>query len=319
MVRWLSGVWVGMLACGLLAGAGAQETRVPVVPNADPFITFHPVEGKYLLLATTGRNITIGSGPTVETAGQASKVVFTPADGMEQLWSPTLWEMDGKWWIYFTARMPGQKHAIYVLESDTKDPLGSYTFRGALNLGRPAIDPSVLLVDGVRYLMWVSVDRGENAIQIVRLAGAMRPVGESVTIAEPEYGWEKGAGSTRNYPVDEGPTALYHAGKTFVVFSGSDTAAPVYCLGLLTLAGKDPMDRRKWKKSSEPVFQASPANAVYGPGRGTFADGGDGKYWLLYAAKATGEPTAAGRKTWAQPFVWGKDGTPVFGEPLSRP
>ena len=318
-LHWMSRVWGVVLACGFLSGAWAQEVATPVVPNADPFITLHPVNGKYLLLATTGRNITLWSGPSVQTAGQAAKVLFTPTDGLEQLWSPTLWKMNGKWWIYFTARMPGKAHAIYVLESDTKDPLGSYTFRGALDLGRPAIDPSLLVVDGVRYLMWVSVDRGENAVQIVRLAGPMRPAGDSRVIAEPEYGWEKGVGSTRNYPVDEGPTALYHGGKTFVVFSGSDTAAPVYCLGLLTLTGKDPMDRRSWTKSSEPVFRASPEKAVYGPGRGTFAEGTDGRYWLLYAAKATADPTAAGRKTVAQPFVWGSDGSPVFGEPLGRP
>jgi GH43 family beta-xylosidase len=313
---------LGSLIAGslLCVGGGAQSLANPVPANpilahADPFLTLHPVKGRYLLLATTGRNITIWSGKTIPTAASESKVVFTPTDGMDQLWSPTLWRMEGRWWIYFTARQPGGEHAIYVLESDAADALGSYTFEGALNLGRPAIDPSVLTVKGVKYLMYVTVDRGENAIQIVRLASPMQPSGSSSLIAEPEYSWEKGASSSRTYPVDEGPTALYRGGKVFVVFSASDTASPRYCLGLLTFEGGDPLDRGRWKKSAAPVFSASAANNIFGPGRGTFGVAADGSWWLLYAAKSTDAPTAADREIRAQRFTWDTDGTPNFGAP----
>jgi uncharacterized protein (TIGR03435 family) len=303
---------VGSLGQGLLAQAAAN----PILPHADPFITLHPVKGRYLLLATTGHNITIWSGKTIPTAASEEKVVFAPTDGLEQLWSPTLWQMEGHWWIYFTARPPGGEHAIYVLESDTADALGSYSFKGALNLGRPAIDPSVLTVKGVNYLMYVTVDRGENAIQMVRLEKPMEPLGAASLIAEPEYPWEKGAGSSRTYPVDEGPTALYHEGKVFVVFSASDTASPLYCLGLLTFQGGDPLDRKSWTKDARPVFSASPENNIFGPGRATFAMGADGVWWLLYAAKSTDAPTAANREVRAQRFTWNADGTPNFGMPV---
>jgi GH43 family beta-xylosidase len=289
----------------------------PILPHADPFITLHPVNSRYLLLATTGHNITIWSGPTIPTASTESKIVFTPSDAMEQMWSPTLWHLANHWWIYFTAQPPGGQHAIYVLESESSDPLGNYAFRGPLNLdGRPAIDPSILTLKGKRYLMYVTVDRGENAIQIVRLADPLHPSGPSSLIAEPEYPWEKGAGSTRTYPVNEGPTALYHGSKVFIVYSASDTASPLYCLGLLTFQGGDPLDRANWKKTPQPVFSASPANNIYGPGRGTFAVAADGTDWLLYAAKSTDAPTAANRAIRAQRFTWNPDGTPNFGTPL---
>ncbi len=307
---------VGLLCAGSVGQPIlAQGAANPILPNADPFITLHPVDGRYLLLATTGHNITIWSGKTIPNAASEETVVFTPTDGLEQLWSPTLWQMNGRWWIYFTARQPGGEHAIYVLQSDTADALGSYSFKGALNLGRHAIDPSVLTVKGVNYLMYVTVGRGENAIQMVRLASPMEPMGTGLLIAEPEYPWEKGAGSSRTYPVDEGPTALYHADKVFVVFSASDTASPLYCLGLLTLQGSDPLDRKNWKKTAQPVFSASPANNIFGPGRGTFAEGEDGVWWLLYAAKSTDAPTAANRAVRAQRFTWNADGTPNFGAP----
>jgi GH43 family beta-xylosidase len=325
LLRNLRSLLLGSLIGGLLCIAGTAQTQAPAnpfLPNADPFLTLHPIHGRYLLLATTGHNITIWSGKTIPTASSEAKVVFTPTDGMDQLWSPTLWQMAGHWWIYFTARQPGTaqqpagEHAIYVLESDTADALGSYTFRGPLPLGRPAIDPSILTLKGVNYLMYVTVDRGENAIQMVRLASPLQPAGSSSLIAEPEYPWEKGAGSTRTYPVNEGPTALYHQGKVFIVYSASDTASPLYCLGLLTFQGGDPLDRSHWKKTAQPVFSASPASHIYGPGRGTFGIAADGAAWLLYAAKSTDAPTAANRQTRAQPFTWNPDGTPNFGTPL---
>lgn len=316
----LSAVVLGSLLCAVCTAQSTsnQVPTNPILPNADPFITLHPVNGRYLLLATTGHNITIWSGKSIPIASSASKVVFSPSDAMamEQIWSPTIWQMAGHWWIYFTAQQSAGMHAIYVLESDTSDPLGSYTFRGPLSLGHPAIDPSVLTLKGVNYLMYVTVDRGENAIQIVRLASPTQPSGPSSLVAEPQYPWERGAGSTRTYPVDEGPTALYHDGKVFVVFSASDTASPFYCLGLLTFRGGDPLDRNNWKKSAQPVFSASPVNNIYGPGRGTFAHAVDGSEWLLYAAKSTNAPSASHRQTRAQRFTWNSDGTPKFGTPI---
>ncbi|WP_124849553.1 family 43 glycosylhydrolase [Acidipila sp. EB88] len=292
-----------------------QRAANPLLPHADPFITAQPVQGRYLLLATTGRNITIWSGATPALAATHASVVFQAPADLSEVWSPTLWQMDGRWWIYFTARAAGKEHGIYALVSDTADPLGSYTFRGQVALGRPAIDPSLLVLGPTRYLMYVTVDRGENAIHMVRLGAPMTPEGADALISEPEFAWERGEGSTRTYPVNEGPTALFHDGRTFIVYSASDTASPRYCLGLLTFAGGDPLVRSHWVKTAHPVFSAAPENGIFGPGRGTFARAPDGGDWLLYAAKSTDAPTAAGRATRAQRFTWNVDGTPHFGVP----
>lgn len=306
------------IVLGMVGVAGAVQAQVanPILSHADPFITYNPVtkDGQYVLTATAG-NITVWSGPTPATASSMAHVIYTPQNGMTQTWSPTVWKMDGKWWVYFTAQMPGEKHKIYVLESDTDDVLGTYSFRGALETGRQSIDPSLLVVGKSRYLMYVTVDSGSNDIWIRKLKTPMEFDGEAALIAHPDAGWEKGEGSTRNYPVDEGPTALYHGGKTFVVFSASDTASPRYCLGLLTLTGRDPMQPASWKKTPHPVFEWSPSNGIYGPGRGTFAKGKDGSMWLLYAAKTSDAPNAAHREIRAQRFTWNADGTPNFGTP----
>ncbi len=290
---------------------GVAQTN-PILQHADPFITWQPVHGKYLLLATARDKVTIWSGATPATSATDEKTIFNAVDGMREVWSPTIWHMGHSWWIYFTARIGTEKHAIYVLQSDTDDPLGTWTYRGPLDLGREAIDPSVLMVKGKPYLMYVGVGGGENAIYMTKLGEPLKPVGEKVLIAEPEYPWEKGAGSPKNYPVNEGPTALYHAGKTFIVYSGSDTASTFYCLGLLTFKGGDPLKRANWVKTDHPVFSQNPALPIVGPGRGTFAHGADGD-WLLYAAMPRDDARTANRAIRAQRFTWNADGSPNFG------
>lgn len=307
--------WLCGLAFATITTMGAAQATNPMFPHADPFITHEAIPGVgYVLTGTMGRNVTLFHGPTPATAAGDPHVIFAPTDGMMQIWSPTVWKMDGHWVMYFTAEMPGAKHKVYVLESEGEDVLGKYKFLGAIETGRASIDPSLLVLGGKKYLMYVTVDDGANRIWLRELAGPTTFAGKPAMIASPEYGWESGEGSTKNYPVNEGPTQLDHDGKTFIVYSATDTASPRYCLGLLTYLGGDPLQEKNWKKTPKPVFQYSPENGIYGPGRGTFAHDASGD-WLLYAAKTTDAPTAARRETRAQKFTWAKDGAPDFGVP----
>jgi len=315
-VSLISCVWTSCVAC---AQEQSPALMNPVIPNAaDPFITRSG--NQYLLLATHENTITIWSGTSLASLPQNPKIVWKPSDAMKQVWSPTLWRMQGSWWIYFTAEYPGGKHGIYVLQSKTDDPLGGYTLRGLLPLEKTAIDPSILHIRDVTYLMYVDVDpKGWNAVWITSLKDPMSPVGDGRQLIFPDMPWERGAETTHNYPVAEGPTALYRAGKTFIVYSGSDTGTHVYCLGLVTYRGiGDPMLTENWEKSG-PVFSYSAEHGVYGPGRGAFTTSPDGKQdWLVYHAKSVKEYTYAGRSVRMQPFTWTADSKPNFGVPVAE-
>lgn len=112
------------------------------------------------------------------------QLVFTAPTGMTQVWSPTLWQMDGRWWIYFTAQVNGQ-HGIFALGSDTADVLGTYSYMGELDTCSASIDPSLLQFNNAQYLMYVTVDSGENAIWIHKLATPMAFDGNATLIAAP--------------------------------------------------------------------------------------------------------------------------------------
>jgi GH43 family beta-xylosidase len=84
-------------------------------------------------------------------------------------------------------------------------------------------------------------------------------VGAAKTLSQPTLPWEK----IGEFPVNEGPAALYHGGKTFLTYSASYCWTSSYQLGLLTYKSGDPTSSASWTKSG-PVF--SSANGNYGTG-----------------------------------------------------
>jgi hypothetical protein len=119
--------------------------------------------------------------------------------------------------------------------------------------------------------------------------------------------------------VNEGPVALQHDGKTFIVYSASSCATGNYKLGMLTYNGGDPLSIASWDKNPEPVFQRSDANGVYGPGHNGFFRSPDGtEDWIVYhAVDFPGGACSGLRTTRVQKIDWNTDGTPNFGVPVS--
>lgn len=56
--------------------------------------------------------------------------------------------------------------------------------------------------------------------------------------------------------------ALYHGGRTWLVYSASYCWSN-YKLGMLELVGSDPMVASNWVKNSEPIFQAADGDYGY--------------------------------------------------------
>lgn len=137
---------------------------------------------------------------------------------------------------------------------------------------------------------------------------------EAAHIAEPEFPWEKGEGSTHNYPIAEGPTALFHDGKIFVVFSANDTASFSLLPWLLMHVGHNPMVRANWKKTPHSVFESAWQNGFTDPVAEHIRARQGRQHMLIYAAKTSDAPNArVGRVMRAQHFIWKAEGTPNSG------
>ena len=138
--------------------------------------------------------------------------------------------------------------------------------------------------------------------------------GSRVMISRSDYPWEKSG-----LNVNEGPVALQHDGRTFIIYSASYCATADYKLGMLTYTGDDPLAASSWVKDPEPVFQRSDANHVFGPGHNGFFKSPDGtEDWIVYHANsAPNDGCGSTRSTRAQRFTWNADGTPNFGVPVA--
>ncbi len=318
--------------------------RNPILPIADPFVTYF--EGSYYITGTgTGTSVRIWASARLTSIGDAAgALVWAPQEGqpLRDIWSPSMFLLPYKgaeyWFIYVTASIDDtyEGHRLYVLQSQGRDPLGPYTFKGRVAgvEDATAIDPSLLRVHGALYLLYVKAD-GANITYIARLSDPLTQGGAETPLIYPDQPWERGMNAAEGgvalpdesavphhtqptYPVAEGPTALYYEGRTFIAYSGSHTGNKTYCVGLLVYDGQgDPLRQESWTKKG-PVFRYSAANGVYGPGRATFTTSPDAtEHWMVYHAKASAAFTVDGRTARAQRFMWNEDGTPDFGVPMS--
>ena len=322
----------------LTPAASAQGTfHNPLLPTGpDPWVEYH--DGFYYYMNTTGTNLTLWK--TREMADLKSapkKVVWTPPTSgpySHEIWAPEIHFLEGKWYIYFAAdEGTNQTHRIWVLENPSADPLeGEWTMKGKLAApsDKWAIDASVFEDQGKLYFIWSGWEGDENGTQSIYIARLKNPwtvEGHRARISTPEYPWEKVGdipkslreGNPPHIDVNEGPEALLHDGKVFVVYSASACWTDNYALGMLTAAaGADLVNPAVWKKSPKPVFQQSPGAQVYATGHNSFFKSRDGKQdWILYHANSKpGLGCGSHRAPHAQPFTWNADGSPDFGTPV---
>lgn len=308
------------------AGPNLQEQpgklRNPLnLSGPDPWLEYY--DGNYYLAATTwASEWTMRKSPTLAGLKTAEPVrIYFETDPSRccSFWAPEFHLLDGpngpRWYFYYTAGIFGNydyQHS-HVLESEGTDPMGPYTYKATLR-GPWSIDGSVLELNGALYFLSSAFDGGFQSLFITSMSNPWTLSGERIRISTPEYDWE-----AQGSYVNEGPVALYHEDKTFIVYSASACSTPDYKLGMLVYNGGDPLNPESWVKHPEPVFQRSDENGVFGPGHNGFFKSPDGtEDWIVYHANdSTSGGCDGARTTRVQKFTWNEDGTPNFGVPVS--
>jgi GH43 family beta-xylosidase len=314
-------------APGLPAAAAATDTftnPIKSIKGADPWLQYH--DGHYYLVTTSfSSELTMRKSPTLAGLATAPSVQVwadTTPDRCCNMWAPELHFFDDHWYLYYVAGqnvsnyVPTQR--IHVLESVGTDPLGPYVYKNRLfdpAYDKMLIDPNILRVNGALYLLGSAITSGNTPnLVILPMRDPYTVNGPMSTIAVPTHAWEQ-----QKAPVLEAPEALYHDGKTFIVYSSSACDTPEYKLGLLSFTGGDPLAASSWTKSPTPVFQRDDAAGVYGPGHNGFFTSPDGtENWIVYHANDSADGRCGNlRTTRAQKFSWNADGTPNFGDPVA--
>ncbi|MHA4810070.1 family 43 glycosylhydrolase [Flavitalea flava] len=311
----------------------------PLLPSGpDPYSFYR--NGYYYYTHTMGDRLVLWKTKNLADLKTASsRTIFVPPAGTafsKDLWAPEVLFIDGKWYAYFAADDGDNKnHRLYVLENNAGDPMeGNWVFRGKISdvSDKWAIDGDVFRYKEKLYMLWSGWEGDRNGQQNIYIAKMKDPLtieGPKTLISSPAFPWEK-MGDIHNshelsdsahIDVNEGPQALLHGDRLFVVYSASACWTDTYALGLLTFTGGDDLlDVTKWKKSPEPVFRQSPENKVYATGHNSFFISPDGKEnWILYHANSQpGQGCGNTRSPRAQPFTWNVDGSPSFGSPVKE-
>ncbi|TGD82703.1 glycoside hydrolase family 43 protein [Hymenobacter wooponensis] len=297
-----------------------DQTHVLVPDGEDPWVIAHEGHLYYCTVDRLKQKILVGKFDRLAEMASAELVEVWPGSAQNtpdfvEIWAPELQLIDGQWYVYFALyNAKNGEERLFTLQSTTTNPLGSYEFKGQLQIptDRWAIDGSVLpMSNGELYFIWSGWEGFANTSQNIYIARMTNPwtiASDRVCISRPEHEWEK-----QGYPhVNEGPQALIRNGHVFIIYSASGSWTDDYCLGQLTYLGGDPLSPSSWRKEPRPVFAKT--DTIFGPGHASFVQVAGQDYIIYHAARRSQAGWA--RQIRAKPFTWHEDGSPKFGEPL---
>lgn len=286
--------------------------------GADPWVIKH--DSLYHYCYSSNNGIYIKSAADLVKIQEApARKIWEGVPGTNyssEVWAPELHFYKNRWYVYFAADDgKNENHRMYVLESETDSLSGKFVFKGKLNTenDRWAIDGTLLPLNNKLYFIWSGWDSTVNVCQNLYISEMSSPTEVKkdalrVLISSPEFGWEK----IGNPLINEGPQILKsEKGEVFLVYSASGSWTDSYCLGMLKLTGKNPMDAAAWQKYTEPVFQGT--EEVISPGHCSFTKIGSSDWIVYHVARFKG--AGWNRSVKMQKFRWVR-GEPVFGKPI---
>ena len=294
--------------------------------SADPSVVFH--EGRYHYCRSLADGaLGVASAARLQDIGrEAMVVVWRPQAGTawsSQIWAPELQCVKGRWTIYFAASDgENRNHRMYVLQADTPDPQGGYTFKGKVALPKDcadcwAIDGIAVEHAGGLYFVWSGWRQNDDGfpqvLYIAPMSDACTISGERRELAAPLHAWERHGAA-----LIEGPAVLYAAGRIFLSYSASGSWTDDYALGLLAFSGGDILSPNSWVRSDTPRFMRCAKAGVFGPGHNSFVKSPDGQEdWMVYHATDRAGGGWARRSVRAQRIGWSADGEPELGLPVA--
>lgn len=303
-----------------IVGAGnpfssGKPEPIDSTDGGDPFIVEDGGNTYYMF--TTGGGIDIRKISAFDDAKtvESKTVYWAGSDGIEgEIWAPEIHRIGEKWYIVACAkfredsvpkgtmpeRISDEPHSDYyrygfVLESKTEDIFGEYEFKSRLAPdGLNNIDGTYLEKDGrLYYVCSAYVDVAHQCLYIAEMENPYtlktdeNGRNNAVMISRPQRSWEK-----HGWWVNEGPAVLYKDDKVYIVYSASGYSSGEYCMGMLTLRGKDVMKKSSWRKSPNKIF--GKGNGLYHTGHCSFLYRENGDVYVVY--HATDEPDFSAKR-----------------------
>lgn len=294
----------------------ALLTAVSAVPKPSPkggIITYPPLapgvinalgkgqdpaplrDGKTYLFPDVdfGKNVYLRTSEdlnTVQSVDSNEHLIYTFADNILTE-APDISTYEDKYALYISAV---QINHIYVIASDTKNPLGKYSGYGIVTQpdGTPIEGYDAHIINhpnGKRYMTWSTSYHAAPSISIVELVGLNKTTGPPVAILTPTEPYEMlelPSGDFGPKPVLEAPSSWVFGDTLNIGYACNQYSDATYNTNIAYASVRsDPMDPKSWNKAaSNPVLSSSNVTHAYGPGSGGFFVGPDNTPWFSYGA-----------------------------------
>lgn len=207
--------------------------------------------GILLIESVDEKRITISILDSLHSPLRLTNTLVWECPDEHQVWAPELHNIDGSWYIYYTASDGNNgTHRPYVLRSDHM--FGPYEFCGRVGPDVWGIDMTQFQWEDNRYFVWSGWENnGDEFPQNLYIAVQDTPtsLGKRIRLSVPELEWE-----TSIRPIMEGPQVWIRNNKLSILYSGNASWKQEYSTGLLTMVGINPLDPGDWEKRSEPLF-----------------------------------------------------------------
>lgn len=222
----------------------------------DPHIT--PYRYGYLLIESQDeRRIQIRQIPNLSDLHTNTTIVVHDDPEERQVWAPELhyFPEENRWFIYYAASDGNNEtHRMYVLRSETSNPLSQYQFLGQIRTLEDTwgIDLTTFTHNKARYGLWSGWER-QSSDETQHLYIAQMPTPNSLLgqtrLSSPTLPWERSQA-----PIIEGPQA-YHtpSGQLLIFFAANASWTQHYATGLLRLKGTNPLGPAHWRKDPLPL------------------------------------------------------------------
>ncbi|KAG8795786.1 hypothetical protein FRC12_009793 [Ceratobasidium sp. 428] len=311
---------LSLLTCYALA-AYAFTNPLKATDGSDPFMVYS--NGYYYLTTTTWNNVQITRATSMAGLKTATpKVIWSDTTSTRccNMWAPEIHFISSAnaWYVYYSAGTRGAENQhLHALKGSSSDLWAStWSYAGHVTIPNKdtwSIDGTILNHTSGSYLVFSAYSgttfQSDQCLYIAKLTSPIS-TGNASLLSCPTNSWEKIVTG-----VNEGPAALYHGGRTWIVYSASHCSGTGYSLGRIELTGSDPLTTSSWTKyNTGPIF--SGANGSYAVGHNGFFTAPSGAIWNVYHASPSSAVTCDGnRRTMVQPVNWNSDGTPNLGTP----
>lgn len=226
----------------------------------------------------------------------------------------------GHWYLYFIGMVDftGGGARIGCLESDTDDPMGTWTYKGRVGPDSFALGFVPFEWGGDLYMV-TSTGRpapDSHALSIQQMYGPTALVNNSWNVlTDVDYAWERNLAG-----INEPDSVVVHNNKLHVIFSASHAGSIDYCVGRVTYNGSgNILSKSSWVKQTTPILQRSAT--IYKPGQAWVTKGPDNEDYLGYAyiPKAVYDATVNGplgpwpRSATFKKITWDASNNPIIG------